>query len=465
MVRQSRAAIATDVAEHVADAEARSATLSEDEAKGLTWHLAVKRAEDDVLIEREKELVEVDRRAGIAASLPTTPATIEKRTDATHVSGEPRVYAKNNGQSYFLDFARAETGRGDSAAARARLALHGKQSDDEIEGRSGGTPFETRVNPNRTDGQGGFFVPPIWLIDQFVPLFRAGRTTADLVRHIDLPAGTDSINIPKVLTGTSAAIQTADNAAVSSTDLTDTSVSGAVKTVAGQQDVALQLLEQSPISFDEVIYADLLRAYNVALDVQVLSGSNAAGQVKGILTVASPTAVTYTSGSPTAQLLYAAIAQLVSQVSYAATGRFDLTDSVLVMHPRRWFSLVAAVDTAGRPLVVPVAPAFNPLATMTEGIPAAVGLVGTILGIPTYIDASVPTNLGAGTNEDRVILVPRSDVFLFEGAIRTRALSEVLSGTLQVRIQLYNYLAVIADRLPGAIGVISGTGLVAPSGF
>jgi len=28
------------------------------------------------------------------------------------------------------------------------------------------SPFEKRVNPNRTDGQGGYFVPPLWLIDQ-----------------------------------------------------------------------------------------------------------------------------------------------------------------------------------------------------------------------------------------------------------------------------------------------------------
>jgi hypothetical protein len=42
---------------------------------------------------------------------------------------------------------------------------------------------------------------------------------------------------------------------------------------------------------------------------------------------------------------------------------------------------------------------------------------------------------------------------------------EVLSGTLQVRIQLYNYVANIPHRRPTAISVISGTGMVPGSGF
>src|SRR5436309_690056 len=40
---------------------------------------------------------------------------------------------------------------------------------------------ETRTNPNRTDGQGGYFVPPLWLVDEFIPLIRAGRVFANSV--------------------------------------------------------------------------------------------------------------------------------------------------------------------------------------------------------------------------------------------------------------------------------------------
>jgi hypothetical protein len=129
--------------------------------------------------------------------------------------------------------------------------------------RDSETMFEKRVNPNRTDGQGGFFVPPLWLVDEYIDLPRFGRTTANLCRTMGLPSGTDSINLPKVATGTATGVQTADAGAVTSTDLTDTSVSAPVRTIAGQQDIAIQLLDQSPVSFDEVVFADLIADYNL----------------------------------------------------------------------------------------------------------------------------------------------------------------------------------------------------------
>ena len=55
------------------------------------------------------------------------------------------------------------------------------------------------------------------------------------------------------------------------------------------------------------------------------------------------------------------------------------------------------------------------------------------------------------------------DILLFEGILRTRALSEVLSGTLQVRLQVYAYSAFIPGRQPKAISKINGTGLIAPT--
>jgi hypothetical protein len=51
-----------------------------------------------------------------------------------------------------------------------------------------------------TDGAGGEFVPPLWLVEQALEVARAGRVTADRVSNQDMPGGTDSINIPKVAT-------------------------------------------------------------------------------------------------------------------------------------------------------------------------------------------------------------------------------------------------------------------------
>jgi hypothetical protein len=64
-----------------------------------------------------------------------------------------------------------------------------------------------------------------------------------------------------------------------------------------------------------------------------------------------------------------------------------------------------------------------------------------------------------------MILAKWDELYLWEGPPRIRVLQEVLSGTLQVRFQLYNYVAALPQRRPKAISIISGTGLIAPAGY
>jgi HK97 family phage major capsid protein len=186
-----------------------------------------------------------------------------------------------------------------------------------------------------------------------------------LVTNLPLPPGTDSINVPKISTGTTTAIQTADNQSVSETDLADTSVSAGVKTIAGQQDVAIQALEQSPVNFDQIIFADLIADYATKVDVQVLSGSNASGQVKGITGATGINTVAYTDTTPTVAELYSKLADAVQKIH---TNRY-LRPDVIVMHPRRWAWMLAALDSSNRPLVVPNA----------QGPTNAIGSFGGVL--------------------------------------------------------------------------------------
>jgi HK97 family phage major capsid protein len=310
----------------------------------------------------------------------------------------------------------------------------------------------------RTDGNGGYFVPPLWLMNQYVDLARAGRAYANIVNNQPLPGGTDSINIPKVATGTATAVQTADNGAVQETDLTDTFINAPVRTIAGQQDVAIQLLDQSPVSFDEVIFRDLVADHATKTDLQVISGSGSAGQVTGVRATSGITTITYTDATPTVAKLYSKIADAVQRVH---TLRF-MAPTAIVMHPRRWAYLLAASDGNGRPLVVP--DAGNPQnAVATLGSVASQQVVGQMHGLPVITDPSMPTTLGAGTNEDVVHVLRASDVLLYESGLRSRVLPDVGSGTLTVRLQVYGYLAFTAARYPASVVEVTGTGLVAPT--
>lgn len=470
--------IAADIPEDRAEAEAANADIEARSAR-------LGQLDERIRIAREATAAdpvegELRQRLGLTGEDGRPPVT---------VLSEPRTYDPAFRHSYFLDLARDQLGRGDGDGgveeARSRLRRHREELDVDLparearrdqlahegadrqfrrDGYSRGareTAFEKRVNPNRADGQGGNFVPPLWLVDEYIDLPRFGRTTANLCRQMGLPSGTDSIVLPKVATGTATGVQTADAGAVQSTDLTDTSVSAPVRTIAGQQDVAIQLLDQSPVAFDEVVFADLIADYNMRLDTQVVTGTGAAGQVTGILNVGAINAVTYTDATPTLPELWVPLLQSASLV---AKNR-KLPATGVVMIPSVWYWALSQLDTSNRPLIVPAAPAFNPMGA--EGaIPPADGPGGVLTyGLPAYLDGNIPSNLGAGTNETRVITARFDDLYLFEGSMRTRVLSEVLSNTLQIRFQVYNYVGFMGNRRPESISVISGTGVIPAAGF
>ncbi len=310
---------------------------------------------------------------------------------------------------------------------------------------------------DRVDGNGGYFTPPVYLMSQFIELARAGRAYANVVTSQVLPSGQSGFKIPKVTAGTSAAIQTADNAAVSETDLDDAEIDVSVKTIAGQQDVAIQLLEQSPIPFDEVIFRDLVADYATKLDLQVISGGNSNGQVKGVRATSGIETVTATSGSDNVSLIYSKIADAVQRVH---TLRFQ-PPTVIVMHPRRWAYFLAAVDSQKRPLVVPSGPGVNALAT--HSAVAAEQIVGQMHGLPVVTDPNMPTLLGTGTNEDVIHVLRASDLLLWESPLKSRVLPDVGSGTLTVRLQVYGYIGFTAERYPKSVVEIGGSALAAPT--
>jgi hypothetical protein len=128
------------------------------------------------------------------------------------------------------------------------------------------------------------------------------------------------------------------------------------------------------------------------------------------------------------------------------------------MHPRRWAFLCAASDTSNRPFVQVDGPGFN---AQGNGGAAGYGVVGSLVGIPVITDAGIPTNLGASTNEDRIIVTRRADVLHMEAAGAPVGLTfeEVLGDQLSVRMVTYGFSAFTAGRFPVATCVVTGSGL------
>jgi HK97 family phage major capsid protein len=422
------------------------ASLTEDEDKefrGLTSQIKERDGEIAQLDERITELAEEEKRSQVAsaAALRASQANAQFRVT------EARTYMRGGRNSYIKDLANVRINGDDEA--RARLQRHAEEVAVEPE-------YKEYRDLNRADGTGGNFVPPAWLMDQWIELARAGRPTANLINTQPLPGGTDSINIPKVATGTATAIQAQDNDPVQETDMTDTSIVLPVRTVAGQQDIAIQLLDQSPINFDELVMRDLLADYATKVNLQVLGGTGSSGQVTGLVTQSGVTAVTLTA--TTVAGLYSAIANATQQIY---TGRYA-SPNVVVMHPRRWAWLISQLDSSSRPLVVPAAQGPNN-AVGTFGGVVTQQVVGSIQGLPVVTDPSIPINTGAGTNQDTIYVLRTDDLVLYESSVRTRVLPEVLSGNLTVRVQVYGYIAFSAARYPASTAKITGVGLVTPT--
>jgi hypothetical protein len=63
---------------------------------------------------------------------------------------------------------------------------------------------------------------------------------------------------------------------------------------------------------------------------------------------------------------------------------------------------------------------------------------------------AVTDGTGAGNTFTPLLAGVWDDLLLFEGETRSRVLQEVLSGTLQVRFQVYSYVAFIPNRYQDA---------------
>jgi HK97 family phage major capsid protein len=415
------------------------------------------RADDERLVElRAKEV----REAAAAASRVVAGEVGEHRGVATVT--DPAIYARDRADtSYFRDLylARCES----DGEAAGRLRRHDKARTDEVQKRALSVVGST-VGGAGTGGAGGDFAPPLWVLDDFAALARPGRKFADSLTPRPLPNGISSVNIPRVATGTTEAIQTTNNSALSQTDLTTAFVSSPIATIGGKQVVSLQLLTQSGIPFDEVVMMDLAADYARSFDVQVISGSGASGQLTGVLTyfAASGTQnVTYTQATPAVGGAGGLYAKIFNACSNIETSRFMAPDTIW-MHPRRWNYILSSSDTANRPLVVPAGVnSFNNIGV--DGGVIEQGVVGSLAGLRVITDANIPTNTGVGTNQDPILVGYSKDLRVWEGNLDMQTFTATYADSAGVLFRALAFSAAIPSRYATSVSVINGTGLVPPT--
>lgn len=305
-------------------------------------------------------------------------------------------------------------------------------------------------------GTGAFtgLVVPQYLTDMYAPAVANLRPFADICNKHPLPADGMTVNISRITTGTSVALQATENTPVQDGSIDDTLLTENVQTAAGQQTLSRQAIDRGT-GVEDVTMGDLFRRYATTLDSTLINQATT-----GLAAVA--TATSYTDTTPTAAEFYPKIHAAAAGVEAALLG--FAVPSHVIMHSRRWYWLQSQLSNSW-PLFAQ--PGMDPQSGGTNNAaPYGSGNRGTLPnGMAAVVDNNLTTNNGTGTNEDIVYVVPADECHLWEdpsAPVFIRA-EQPAAASLGVLLVLYGYFAYSFRRYPNAIQSISGTGLVAPT--
>lgn len=419
--------------------------LTEDETTRVNELRAELKTLDEDIDARNARIAELEadeqRKAERAKQLEELGLT-EGRVITT--GNEERTYRPDVAHGFLGDLYASQYRSGDARAAEERLSRHA--AEVAVERRDIGVSAMAGA------------VPPQYLVDQFAGVARAGRPFLNSLNALPLPPDGVSFTVPRGTTG-SAGAMTAEGAGFNEQDMANTDLALTVNLVTAQQDISRTLFMRGGPVVDQIIFADLYAASEVALNTSAVNGSGTAPQHRGVLQVAGISAVAYTDATPTVPEAWPKISDAIQRIN---SLRFA-PGNVVYMHPRRWGWITSALDTTGRPLFEFSTNA--PASVIGLGKAAEYGqVVGTLQGLPVITDATIPTNLGVGTNED-IIIVARSFDFLYweDDLLQFTFEQAITTAPGQVRLAAGRFSLFTAGRYPTAISTIGGTGLIAPT--
>lgn len=431
------ALMALRASDNLTEADVTSAATVRDSADAT---VNAERAELDRLEAeqaREREIADLAAR--------TAPSGVARAAydQVARVGAEKRTYTREEdprGAQFERDVAAAFLG---DYEARDRISRH--QQEERVE----------RPGQIRAAGTGAFagLVVPQYLTDLYAPAAKARRPFADAMRKHPLPPQGMTVNLSRITTATTTAIQT-ENASVSETDIDDTLMTINVQTNAGQQTLSRQAIERGA-GVEAVTLDDLFRSYHTTLDSTLLNQAT-----NGLTNVAS--SIAYTDGTPTVAEFYPKLTQAVAAVEGVLLDQSS-GDNIAVMHSRRWYWLQQAMMSTwpgmGQPGMVIQSLGTNYAETYGSGVR---GVLPN--NTPVIVDNNIATALGAGTNEDEVYVLDRNESHLWEdpnAPMYIRA-EQTKAASLGVLMVVYGYFAYTHARY-SHVQKLAGTGLVTPT--
>ncbi len=340
---------------------------------------------------------------------------------------EDDPYAAGN-LSVFQDIRLANKG---DAAARERLTKGYENLNSEGKAMTEGTA-----------AQGGYLVRP-----QVERQLVLARESDNVLRGLcsKLNVTTNSIQLDQLglttLAGWVAELATKPE----STGMTLATVTASVFTAAGLVTVSNQLLADSNPAIDGLVTADLAKRL-VALEEAAFIAGTGTGQPLGILN---------TPGIGATALTATDVLSLLDAIldSIAAVETNHGAPSAILMHPRTWTRILKSRDAQGAYFIDPTGGPQDPRTGLR-------GPVKSLWGYPVITSNRIPTNLGGGTNESRVIVGDFKECLILDRqGITVDESKHVYFTTNQTVFRAEQRVGFTAARTPLAINVVGGAGL------
>lgn len=335
-----------------------------------------------------------------------------------------------DGGSVYRDIQLANKG---VVSARDRLTQGFDGLDEEGKAMTEGTP-----------GQGGYLVRP-QVERQIVQALELDNVLRGLCSKLNV--NTNSIQLDQLALSTLAGWVAELAQKPETTSMTLATVTASVFTVAGLATVSNQLLADSDPAVDNLVTTDLAKRL-VALEETAFINGSGTGQPLGILN---------TPGIGATSLTSTAVADLLDVIldALAAVETAHGAPSAILMHPRTWTRILKSKDAQGAYLIAPASGVQDPRTGQR-------GPVKTLWGYPVVTSNRVPTNLGAGTNESRVIVADfREALILDRQGITVDESKHVYFTSNQTVFRAEQRVGFTAARTPGAFNVVGGAGLAA----
>ena len=402
------------------------------------------------LLEERKEMLRQEEIKALRGSIDTLGNAVKK------------LMAQPHGEFVLTGDEEAESGKavGDDAYASGefsvyrdiRLANKGNDAARErlIAGlEAKGLNAEGKAMTEGTANQGGYLVRPL-VERQLVEARELDNVLRGLCSKLNVT--TNGISLDQLGLATTAGWVAELGTKPEGTSMTLATVTASVFTAAGLATISNQLLADSNPAVDQLVTADLAKRL-VALEETAFIAGTGTNQPLGILN--TPGVTTTTVATTPVDVLLDAILDSIAKVE-SSHG----TPSAILMHPRTWTRILKAKSSGGAYLFAAPSANLNTPADVTSPRTIIRGPQKVLWGYPVVTSNRIPTNLGTGTNESRVIVGDfREALILDRQGITVDESPHVFFTTNQTVFRSEMRVGFTAARTPAAFDVIGGAGL------